>query len=118
MVSMELASREVARLGMLDRFPRKTEALKELALAFQRTYETNPELAAAVSDVIRTTETCPKPSHVYRESRREPKVSGVGCPACDYTGFMVRADRRETLDGVRDVEVAHFCCCHPKRRKQ
>ena len=35
-VSMELVSGEVARLGGLDRFPRNLEALKELALAFQR----------------------------------------------------------------------------------
>ena len=118
MVSMELASREVARLGMLDRFPRKTEALKELALAFQYTYGTHPELAAAVGDVIRTTETCPKPSHIYGESQREPKASGLGCVRCSFTGFITHKDRRETLDSVRDVEVAYFCACHPRGKQQ
>ena len=78
MVSYELVSKEVARLGGLDRFPRKPEALKELALAFQRTYDTEPELAAAISDTLHTVDECPKPSHIYGVARGEPKASGVG----------------------------------------
>ena len=116
MVNMELVSQEVARLGGLDRFPRKPEGLRELALAFQRTFSTHPELAAAVGDVIRTQDTCPKPSHIYGTGQGERKPSGVGCDKCDGSGFMTRTDRRQTIDGVRDVEVAYFCFCHPGRR--
>ena len=97
--------------------PRRAEGVKELALAFQRTFGTHPELAAAIGYIVRTEETCPKPSHIYGVSQREPKASGVGCDTCDYTGFVTRTDRRETLDGVRDVEVAYFCSCHPEGRK-
>ena len=112
-VDMELVSREVARLGGLDRFPRRAEALKELALAFQRTFGTHPELAAAVGDIVRTKDTCPKPSHVYGIAQGEQRASRVGCLDCDFTGFVSRADRRETLDGVREVDVAYPCHCRP-----
>ena len=117
MVSMELISGEVARLGGLDRFPRKPEAVKELASAFQHTYGTQPELSAAITDIIRTVDVCPKPSHIYGTARGEPKASGVGCDECDHTGFLTRTDRLETIGGVRDVEVACFCECHPLGRR-
>ena len=113
MLSMELVSGEVARLGGLDRFPRKPEAVKELALAFQHTYGTRPELSVAITEIIRTVDACPKPSHIYGTARGEPKASGVGCSRCDGTGFVMRTDRRQTLDGMRAVEVAYFCECHP-----
>ena len=117
MVSFELVSREVARLGGLDRFPRKPEPLRELALAYQRTYGTHPELTAAIDDVIRTTDVCPKPSHIYGQGEREQTSSGVGCSVCDGTSFIMRTDRRETLDSVRDVPMAYFCSCRPRSRE-
>ena len=114
---MELVSREVARLAGLDRFPRKSEALRELGLAFQRTFGTHPELAAAVGDIIRTQDYCPKPSHIYGTGQGERKPSSVGCGKCDGTGFLTRTDRRQTIDGVRDVNTAHYCSCHPGGRR-
>jgi hypothetical protein len=117
MVSMELVSREVARLGGLDRFPRKPEALKELALSFQRKYGTHPELTVAIDDVLHTMDTCPKPSHVYGTASGQPNRSGLGCELCDYTGFVTRTDRQQTIDGMRDVPIAHFCSCHPGGRR-
>ena len=117
MVNFEMVSQEVARLGGLDRFPRKPEALKELALAFQRTYSTHPELAAAISDTLWSVDACPKPSHVYGTTSGQPKASGVGCDKCDYTGFVTRTDRQQTIDGMRDVPIAHFCSCHPGGRR-
>ena len=112
---MELVSQEVARLGGLDRFPRKPEALKELALAFQRTYGTHRELAVAVGDVLRSVDVCPKPSHINGAGQGARPHSGVGCGKCEGTGFVMRTDRRETTDVVRDVPIAHFCECHPGR---
>ena len=116
MVSMELVSTEVARLGGLERFPRKPEAQNELALAFQRTYGTHPELTVAITDILRTVDACPKPSHIYGTRQGERKPSGVGCGKCDGTGFVMRTDRRQTIDGVRDVPVARYCRCHPGGR--
>lgn len=117
MLSMQVVSSEVARLGGLDRFPRKPESLKELGLAFRRTYGTHPELAAAVGDVLRTVDVCPKPSHIYGAGQADRKPSGVGCGKCDGTGFVTRTDRRQTLDGTRAVPVAHYCTCHPGGRR-
>jgi transcriptional regulator with XRE-family HTH domain len=116
MVSSAIVSREVARLSGLDRFPRRPEALNELARAFDLTFATPPELSAAITDIIRGTDVCPKPCHVYAMAQREQAASRVGCSPCDGTGFILRTESRETLDGVCDVEMAYPCSCRPWRR--
>ena len=90
-----------------------TELSKE---ALKRFADPN-SLRLTIDTVVSEWDHVPRPYELGELSRQyRYRSNGVGCNKCEGVGFIVRTDRRRTLDGVRDAEVAYYCECHPGGR--
>ena len=91
--------------------------LSELASEAIRRFPSPMSVQRAVDSCVSERDRVPTPHQFGDLARMEAVRSGVGCAACSGTGFQIRRDRRQTIDGVREVEVAYACRCHPRGRQ-
>jgi len=104
---------QIARFGAIE--PLNDAQLVELTKTAVDHFDTRADLELAVSVWVQTRERCPRPfelidlAHLRRSlSQRATKCDG----SCD-DGWIIREDRRSTIDGVRPVSVAYPCICRP-----
>ena len=122
MMTHSEAVAQIARLAALSDSGALTDAvLQELTNIAVERFTDAETLCSAVNDLLSDSRSVkvPTPGQLAALARdaRIGSSSGVGCKACGRTGFVVRAVKRRTIDGVRDVSMAYFCACHSGSKK-
>ena len=116
-----IVSKQVKRLSAIELL--NDTQLSELANEALQRFPTPAAVKGTIDALMREWDgvdnngspRAPTPHELGKLAPRRQR-SGVGCGNCDGTGFVMRTDRRQTLLGVRDVEIAYFCACHPGRK--
>ena len=104
MLSNDVVSTAVARLGGLRFFPQDTTALRELALAFQRVYKMPRDLNQAIDEILRSSSLCPVPSDVYQNGGRVK----IECSVCDGQGWV-------DAPPIGGYSFVRRCACVPRK---
>ena len=108
---IRFVGRQIARLRSIEVL--NDAQLRELTNEALNRFQTPAALESVIDTVVPEWDRVPKPYELAQLAHRFRAPVGVGCEDCRYTGFRLYSERRETLDGVRAVDMAHECRCRP-----